>query len=316
MTKQDRPTLKSFFRNGALPTAEHYRDLIDSTVNQVEDGFSKTVPDGLRVHSSGSSLRLLSLYQGAGTPDPSWVFEHGDTPGALHLRPKLGRLALLNDAPDAAGSNGATAAGGARRIGPAQGSGQFPGPGAPTPQDGNGMSGLSLTHDGRVGVGQDNPDWRLDVRGVARMAGRIGVPTPRIAAVPADGDWHDITLPMTGCQGFEVMAGAGGERLEGRYSMLHAIALNAFHPRNPILNWLFGRRAIRAQTAVYGSYADRLRLRWVATGERHYFKLQLRTNAHFGKDRVIRYHLTRLWFDSFMQGSDAGGDRDRDEGLL
>lgn len=68
MTKQDRPTLKSFFRNGALPTAEHYRDLIDSSVNQVEDGFSKTVPDGLRLHSAGSSLRVLSLYQGRAHP--------------------------------------------------------------------------------------------------------------------------------------------------------------------------------------------------------------------------------------------------------
>lgn len=292
MTKQDRPTLKSFFRNGALPTAEHYRDLIDSTVNQVEDGFSKTVPDGLRIHSVGSSLRLLSLYQGAGTPDPSWVFEHGDHQGALHLRPQSVRLGRP-DAPD-----------GDAAADVAPGEGQAP------------PSGLSLTPDGRIGIGHEAPDWRLDVHGVARMAGRIGLPTARIASVPADGRWHDITRPMTGCQAFEVMAGAGGERLEGRYSLLHAIAMNAFHPRNPILNWMFRRRAIRAQTAVYGSYADRLRLRWLATGERHHFKLQLRTNAGFGNGRVIRYYLTRLWFDTYMQGSAERGLRDRDDGVL
>lgn len=303
MTKQDRPTLKSFFRNGALPGAEHYRDLIDSTVNQVEDGFSKTVPDGLRIHSAGSSLRLLSFYEGAGTPDPSWVIEHGNLQGALHLRPKLGKQALLGTT--AADGNNTTR----RKLGPAQG-------GDPSPPEATVLPGLSLTHDGRIGVSHEDPAWRLDVQGVARMAGRIGVPTPKIAAVPADGKWHDITLPMTGCQAFEVMAGAGAERYEGRYSMLHAIAMNAFHPRNPILNWLFGRRAIRAQTAVYGSYADRLRLRWVPTGERHYFKLQLRTNANFGAERVVRYYLTRLWFDSFMQGSQEKGSLDRDEGLL
>lgn len=308
MTKQDRPTLKSFFRNGALPSAEHYRDLIDSTVNQVEDGFSKSVPDGLRIHSAGSSLRLLSFYQGAGTPDPSWVVEHGNLQGALHLRPKLGRQALLGRGTGTAETgDGKPAA--APRIGPAQG-------GDPASPDNEIPPGLSLTHDGRIGISHEDPAWRLDVQGVARMAGRIGIPTPKIAAVPADGKWHDITLPMTGCQAFEVMAGAGGERYGGRYSMLHAIAMNAFHPRNPILNWLFGRRSVRAQTAVYGSYADRLRLRWVATGERHYFKLQLRTNANFGADRVVRYYLTRLWFDSFMQGSMEKGGRDRDEGLL
>ena len=310
MTKQDRPTLKSFFRNGALPTAEHYRDLIDSTVNQVEDGFSKTLTDGLRVHSAGSSLRLLSLYQGAGTPDPSWVFEHGDNQGALHLRPKLGKLALLNEAPDP-GHTDNDRTGASRR-----GAAQTPPPPAAAPADAGVMPGLCLTHDGRIGVSHDEPSWRLDVRGVARMTGRIGVPTDQMPSVPADGRWHDITLPLTGCQGFEVMAGTGGERLEGRYSMLHAVALNAFHPGNPILNWLFGRRKIKSQTAVYGSYADRLRLRWVATGERHYFKLQLRTNAHFGKDRVVRYYLTRLWFDSFMRGSRAPLGPDRDEGLL
>ncbi len=296
MTKQDRPTLKSFFRNGALPTAEHYRDLIDSSVNQVEDGFSKTVPDGLRLHSAGSSLRLLSLYQGAGTPNPSWVIEHGNAPGALHLRPDLGTQALLHGQRDADGA---------------------PAPADGTPFTGTGMApGLSLTPDGRIGVSHEDPAWRLDVRGVARMAGRIGMPSPKIASVPADGKWHDITMPMTGCQAFEVVAGAGGERYAGRYSMLHAIAMNAFHPRNPILNWLFGRRAIKAQTAVYGSYADRLRLRWRPTQERHYFKLQLCTNAHFGEGRVVRYYLTRLWFDSFMQGSDEKDDRDRDDGLL
>lgn len=41
MTKKDRTTLKAFFRDGALPTAEHYRDLIDSGVNQIEDGYAK-----------------------------------------------------------------------------------------------------------------------------------------------------------------------------------------------------------------------------------------------------------------------------------
>ncbi|WP_300056533.1 hypothetical protein [uncultured Roseobacter sp.] len=279
MTKQDRTTLKSFFRDGALPTAREYRDLIDSSVNQVEDGFAKTPGDGLQLNSVGTSLRIMSFYKGLGAPRASWVMEHGKTEGALHLRPEP---SLLDD-PEA--------------------------PGAPQQP-----LGLCLTADGRTGLNTDAPDWRLDVDGVARMGGRIGVQSTDIPHVPADGKWHDITPDITGCQAFEVMAGVGGTPRTGRYSMLHAIAMNAFHPRNPILNWLFRRRSIRAQTAVYGSYADRLKLRWVAGEGRHFFKLQIRSNARFGKGMVIRYGLTRLWFDTTMGGS--RGEGDRDEGLL
>jgi len=283
VTKQDRTTLKSFFREGALPSAENFRDLIDSSVNQVEDGYSKTPAGGLELNSIGTSLRVLSLYQGLSSPLPSWVVEHGDTdqgqdPGALHFRPMWGAQAAE--------------------------------PGAAATLS----SGLSLTRDGRTGVNVADPRWRLDVGGVARMAGRIGVTSARIPHVPADGDWYDITPSLTGCQAFEVMAGAGGEVNQGRYALLHAIAMNAFHPRNPIVNWLFGRRRIRSQTAVYGSYADRLKLRWVATDERHHFKLQLRSNADYGEGKRIRYYLTRLWFDTRMEGARGGGDRD--EGLL
>lgn len=282
MTKQDRATLKSFFRSGALPTAEEYRDLIDSTVNQVDDGFAKTDADGLKLNSVGSSLRVLSLYQGLGTPKPSWVIEHGDAPGALHLRPDQGKAALdLSRHGD-----------------------------DPVEDDAPLPPGMTLTRDGRMGVNRHAPDWRLDVGGVARMQGRIGVASHKIPHVKADGRWHDITQPLTGCQAFEVTAGTGGDPRKGRYSMVHAIAMNAYHPRNPILNWLFRRRAIKTQTAMYGSYADRIKLRWVADSQQHHFRLQLRTNANFGTGKVVRYYLTQLWFDSLMVGAREDIDRD------
>ncbi|PTW52190.1 hypothetical protein [Rhodovulum kholense] len=289
MTRQDRTTLKSFFRDGALPTAEHYRDLIESCVNQTEDGFSKTPADGLQLHSVGSSRAVLSLYEGLGTPYASWVLEHGETQGHLHFRQGLG----------VAGNTLDSAAGGWV----------------------TGPPGLTLGRDGRIGISEAAPEWRLDLRGTARMDGRLGRATEGLADPVADGTWHDITRPMTGCQAFEVMAGVGGEVGQGHYALIHAVAMNAFHPRNAILNWMFGRRRIRAQTAVYGSYADRLRLRWLATEERHHFKLQIRTNADYGQAEGapvrIRYHLTRLWFDPLMTGSrgPAGGP-DREDGLL
>lgn len=285
MSKRDRTTLKSFFRDGALPDAAQYRDLIDSAVNQVEDGFDKTDLEGLKLNSVGSSLRVMSLYEDLGTPSPSWVFEHGrDNPGALHIRPDQGKNA------HEIGTNDSQAA-------------------APNP-----ARGLTIGSQGEVGIGLHTPVWPLDVNGVVRMQGRIGVESPDIPEVPADGKWHFITQPLTGCQAFEVMAGAGGLVGQGRYSMVYAIAMNAYHPRNRILNWLFGRRRIKAQTAMYGSYADRIRLQWVKDPEPHHFRLRICTNADFGAGRTIQYKLTRLWFDSTMSGSREGPRRDR--GLL
>ncbi|MEL6678656.1 MAG: hypothetical protein AAFQ51_08115 [Pseudomonadota bacterium] len=270
MTKRDRSTLKTFFADGALPTAEHYRDLIDSGVNQIEDGFEKPAEEGLKLKSLSGHHTLMSFYRGIGAGLPVWRMAHGDEMGTLQFERGPGGRDVSLDAEDAGGD-------------------------ISTP-------GLALDRDGRVGVFTDRPDWRLDVEGVARMRGRIGFPGPD-TTIPADGRWHPITETLRGCQILEVVAGAGAAEGAGRYSLLHATAMNAFNPRNPVLNWLFARRKIRRQTAMYGSYADRLRLRWVAMPGPHSYRLELRTNASFGEGYVIRYYVTRLWFDTHMEGS-------------
>ena len=268
MTKKDRTTLKAFFRDGALPTAEHYRDLIDSGVNQIDDGYSKTATDGLRLTSVGGSQRLLSLFESLSAEYPAWVIDHGTDDSSLHFRHG-------GDAADA-------------------------GP------------GISFSPEGRLGVQTETPEWHLDVNGTTRMRGRIGFANDKFSEIPADGGWHTIIDELTGCHAFEIMAGAGGTPGKGRYSMINAIAMNAYHPRNWILNRIFRRRKIKAQTAMYGSYADRIRLRWVAEKAPHSYRLEMRTNAHFGKDKVIRYYITRLWFDPTMEGSRGGPTRDDD----
>jgi hypothetical protein len=279
MSKRDRPTLKKFFRDGALPTSEHYADLIDSVVNRIDDGFDKTEPHGLRIASLGSSPTLLTFYNGAGATEPAWAIRHGKSAGSLHFLRGHGAL-------EAAGP-------------------EVQGAGPDDPE----RPGLALSRAGRIGVNVADPDWRLDVDGVARMRGRIGHPGPQ-AVVPADGRWHDISGSLTGCHAFEIVAGAGGQPGLGRYALMHAIALNAYNPRNPVLNWLFGRRSIRRTTAVFGSYADRLRLRW--SGSTRDYHLQIRTGSNFGDGIGIRYYVTRLWFDTAMQGSRSDVSRDQD----
>lgn len=278
MSQRNRATLKSFFQDGALPGAAEFGDLIDSAVNQVDDGFEKTPDEGLRLHSVGNSGALLSLFRGLGASAASWTVSHGAEPGTLVFRPGAG--------PDEAAIGGGT---------------DGTEPGAPP------VAALALAA-GRVGINTDSPEWSFDVAGVARMRGRIGAPSTKLRTIPADGGWHDVTHTMTGCHAFEIVAGAGGRVGAGRYALLHATALNAFQPRNIVLNWLFGRRSVRAQHAVYGSFADRIQARWRAAPGQHAYRLQLRSNSSFGRDAAgepyrIRYYLTRLWFDPRMEGS-------------
>lgn len=280
MTQQDRTTLKSFFHEGALPSAEHYRDLIDSAVNQVEDGFDKTPVNGLKLTSVGDNARLMSLYEGLGEDVPTWTLDHGAgiSKGSLHFMPVHPSAGATIPATDAK---------------PGQTTNEDLTPPTDLP------TGMTLTSMGYVGINAPEPAFMLDVAGPMRMSGRSGMASPGIASAAADGKWKPITGAMTGCQILEVTAGIGEKAGNGRYSLVHAIAMNAFHPRNPVLNWLFRRRHIKAQTAVYDSYADRLRLKWEATDKPHHYRLMIKANAKFG-NRRIRYQITRLWFDPRM----------------
>lgn len=293
MNKRDRKTLQNFFSDGARPTAQHYSDLIESMVNWKDDGFDKSYEMGWRIASTdGQRKALMSFYEGEGERRAVWTLAHGTAPGTIAFHPLI----------------------------------------ANPPEDDTPLVALSMTHLLRVGVNTAEPAWALDVKGVARSEGRLGVPGPlKPEEMKADGQWKDITGTLEGCHAFEIVAGVGGKTGDGRYSLIHAIAMNAYNPRNPLLNWLFQRKSIRSQTAVFDSYAHRLQLKWetvadtgagraeskVRRADRKFnrpYKLRIRTASDFssdGTDYYIRCHVTRLWFDRFMRGSrDLGVDRD------
>ena len=45
----NRITLKNFFRKGSVPTETNFADLIDSSINIVEDGIGRSIDDGFRI---------------------------------------------------------------------------------------------------------------------------------------------------------------------------------------------------------------------------------------------------------------------------
>lgn len=136
----------------------------------------------------------------------------------------------------------------------------------------------------RVAINKQEAECELDVGGTIASRGRIGSPG---RDVPADGKWHDITKELDGCQAFEIMAGVGKKR-SGKYALLHATALKTFNARGKIT----------CGQAHYGSRCNRIKLRWKKKARR--YTLQLKTRCCYGEGIFVRYYLTRLWFDPFM----------------
>lgn len=70
----NRTTLKNFFKNGKNPTEVHFSDLIDSSINKIDDGFAKSIDEGLQLSPLGNSNRLMSFYDNIGDKKADWQF--------------------------------------------------------------------------------------------------------------------------------------------------------------------------------------------------------------------------------------------------
>lgn len=75
MPLQSRNTLKNFFRKGQMPSEGHFIDLIESMLNKVDDGMSKTIDDGLMLSPIGVSKKLMSFFKRIEDKNPAWSLE-------------------------------------------------------------------------------------------------------------------------------------------------------------------------------------------------------------------------------------------------
>jgi hypothetical protein len=71
----NRITLKNFFRKGSVPTETNFADLIDSSINIVEDGIGRSIDDGFRIAPMGYSKKLLSFYENSQKIKPDWFIK-------------------------------------------------------------------------------------------------------------------------------------------------------------------------------------------------------------------------------------------------
>lgn len=72
MPQKDRQTLKNLFRKGSLPTQSSFADIIDSSINKIDDGFSKSMDEGLMLSPIGESNQVLSVYKKITDKTPEW----------------------------------------------------------------------------------------------------------------------------------------------------------------------------------------------------------------------------------------------------
>lgn len=263
MTSRNRETLRNYFGDGKLPTRYHFSDLIDSMLNMSDEGFNKSPENGIELSTPVGHHALMSFYRDQAPKSVVWSVGYGGGKDLLHFQP------------------GSVAAGAA--------SGKVP--------------VLALDARARVGINTASPRHTLDVAGVVASQGRLGTCEP-VGNKPllADGEWHNISETLSGCQAFEVMAGVGLKG-SGRFALLHAIALNTYNPTAGWLDFLSRKKRIRTSNAYYGRRCDKLQLSWHgSSGDKAAYQLRIRTGCPYGKnaqdqDVLIKVFVTQLWFD-------------------
>jgi len=131
---KDRKTLKNYFRKGNLPSEANFENLIDSSVNKIDDGFSKTEDEGLMLSNIGESEKIISFYENIEDDFAQWAIN-------------LNKFDNKSEGPRGALS-------------------------FVIPETGNTV--LSLTHSNRVGINQTDPAYDLHVNRLIASAGRAG----------------------------------------------------------------------------------------------------------------------------------------------
>lgn len=187
-TLWNRASLKGFFRKGQLPNEMHFAYLIDSTVNKLDDGFSKTDPEGLRLSPTGSSESVMSFFENATDDNPSWQ---------LNLKKSAGGGSLSFDHLTETDS------------------------GQPNREPVAFFGGS-----GRVGIGTDAPLTQMEVKHTLSVNSRIG--TFAIGQVPGDGKWQDVLTGIDQPRAFEILARIDGAKNSGKYAFTHAIAVSTY----------------------------------------------------------------------------------------
>lgn len=71
----NRQTLKNYFKKGGLITEKHFYDLIDSSLNVVDDGVTIKPEHGLKLNPLSYSTRLMSFFKKSTQKEPEFTID-------------------------------------------------------------------------------------------------------------------------------------------------------------------------------------------------------------------------------------------------
>lgn len=271
--RKTRKELSDNFQSGKLPTQEAFEELIVSTVNIKEDGFEKTSDFGMKLAQLGNN-KLMSFYNEITLRDPIWTMAFS-VPTNMKKDGNNGTNEKnLNFFYGNSTQNGLTLAS------------------APENKDDGEHTVQGKI---RVGINKADPAHELDVNGFIASGGRLGRGP---FAVDADGEEHPIAIHLDGCRAFEVVAGVGKNGTRN-WALLHAFAISTFNSKHSSITY---------HQAYYASRCDQIKLAW--RGDANDYKLTIKTRCNLGNEMQIRYFITDLWPDYFMENLPKPG---RDE---
>lgn len=261
--QRTRKSLKMIFQKGKLPTEASFGDLIDSTLNIMDDGINKSEENGYEIAPQGKSKSLLSFYKNLEDKEgPIWQFLVRDENNQEDI--SLGN----QENPDALYFNkdGFIGVNTNRPILPL------------TVNDFVGMKG-------RIGTYQTTPDSK-----------ETNITVKQIAY--GDGKYHDIIMGIKHPTAFEIVAKINGPAGRGKQAMTHAIAVctdwtsrfNRVRHTSAFYGWPWNRIKLRWKK---DSSNESLSLQ-IKT--RSHFGIDAET-AHSFK---IGFHITELWNDEYM----------------
>jgi len=287
----DRKKLKEFFKKGNLPGESAFIKLIDSTFNIADDKLDIN-QDGLMIYPSENGKdKLLSFFEDRDDTYATWVmFISKKENGGISIN----QISSSKDDDNSLDE---------KQNPPA----------------------LFIEKDsGKVGLGKDSPDQLLDVNGIIASQGRVG--TFCEGHVEADGDWHnvfDAKLGLHGCNAYEIMAYAEGAHGEGRFSLMHAIAISTLGNSRP---------KISKTRAHHGKWWNKIDIRWESRPSRiaeespenkkkvffltrwwrsfqvwmeqkntDKYNLQIRTKSNYGDGFKLYFKVSVLWNSDFIK---------------
>jgi hypothetical protein len=184
-----RADLENLFKDGKIPAEADFKSLIDSMINILDDGFSKTEKNGFEIKLTDQKYqRFISFFKDRNDFNIFFSVEKSEDASCIILKPGM---------PDE-DTESAT--------------GFYFGK--------NGSLGIGKKAQYPAGI---------DVNGFAAMKGRMGTykPAVQVEEALADGKWHTIIPHLDHCNGFEIIARVGIVGT-GKFAMMHAIALATF----------------------------------------------------------------------------------------